>query len=89
MMPCSSANEVNQQDPPAGIHIVVQLQCQQVTQAELLVHDKVLAGGLHQHLPVAVPHGRVVQVLERVGSTATVIVSCVPVNSSASQAPVW
>ena len=31
---------------PAGVHIVVQLQFEQVAQIELVVHDKVFASGL-------------------------------------------
>jgi hypothetical protein len=48
---------------PACIHIVVQPECEKVSQAELFIHDKVLARSLHEHLPVTVAHRWVVQVL--------------------------
>jgi hypothetical protein len=56
-MPCPA-------DTPAGIHVVVQAQCEQITQAELLIHHKVLARCLHEHLPVPVTHGWVMQILQ-------------------------
>lgn len=58
--PCMSPST----DSLARVFKVVQSQSQEVTQAELLIHDKVLAGCLHQHLPVPVPHCRLVQVLQ-------------------------
>jgi hypothetical protein len=54
----------NHHHVPASINIVVQFKCQQIPQAELLIHNKVLARGFHQHLPVAATHGGMMQVLQ-------------------------